>query len=277
MNSSKVIIEKKEPPCALFFFAHQDDEFGAFQLIRAEQDKGHRAICVYFTTGVANGGASDHRNNESLNVLSRMNVSSDDIFFSNDYLSIKDVQLSEHLKVSAEWLDSWLSKFLAIAAVYVPAWEGGHPDHDSLHAISVQIFHERGMVDLVRQFPLYNRYRCVGPFFKVLFPLSENGAVMRTRIPLYSRLVFLRHCLRYPSQFKSWIGIFPFVVFHYLLNGCQESQCVNIARILERPHSGTLYYEERHFASWLIIRARIYDWLEARKTEIYLKDNPGNQ
>ncbi len=251
-------------PVALFLFAHQDDEFGVFQQILAEKMLGHRVICVYFTTGAPHGKNPDRRNQESLSVLSSLGVHRDDVFFAGSLLSIDDTHLSEHLQAASEWLDSWLGRLPLVVSVYVAAWEGGHPDHDVLHAIAVQIFHERGMGRLVRQFPLYNGYRCSGPFYRVFFAICGNGPVERAMIPWANRFRFLGYCLRYPSQLKTWIGLLPFVSLHYLFHGSLTLQPVSIARTQQRPHDGYLYYERRGFSSWRMIESRLSHWREAR-------------
>jgi LmbE family N-acetylglucosaminyl deacetylase len=251
-------------PVALFLFAHQDDEFGVFQQIVAEKMRGHRVICVYFTSGVPRGKDPGLRNQESLSVLSSLGVHRDDVFFAGSLLSIDDIHLYEHLQIASEWLDSWLGRRPLVVSVYVTAWEGGHPDHDVLHAIVVQIFHEREMGRQVRQFSLYNGYRCSGSFYRVLFPLCGNGPVERTMIPWTNRFRFLGYCLRYPSQLKTWIGLLPFIVLHYLFHGGQTLQPVSISRTRERPHDGHLYYEQRGFSSWQMIESRLSHWREAR-------------
>lgn len=255
---------KSIEPTSLFLFAHQDDEFGVFQQILTERQSGHRVVCAYLTSGVAHGQDPERRNEESISVLSRLGVHRDDVFFAGRLLSIDDGQLPELLQIASEWMDGWVDGFPSLISVYVMAWEGGHPDHDALHAMTVQIFHEREMGHLVRQFPLYNSYRCLGSFFRVLFPLRGNGPVERTKIPWANRIQFLGYCLRYPSQLKSWIGLLPFVALHYIFDGSQTFQAVSISRTQERPHDGHLYYERRRFSSWQMLEARLSKWKAAR-------------
>jgi LmbE family N-acetylglucosaminyl deacetylase len=248
-------------PVALFLFAHQDDEFGVFQKIVDEQEKGHRVCCAYLTDGgVSNRGATQHRDNESLSVLMKLGVYEQDVFFLGHVLFIPDARLPEHLDSAASWIREWLSGFSQVASIYIPAWEGGHHDHDALHAITVNIAEENGLLECVRQFSLYNGYRCTGPMFRVFAPLLLNGAIEQKYIPWRNRLQFLRYCLSYPSQTKTWIGLFPFVVLHYLFNGKQLLQSVTIERIHQRPHEGALYYESRRFYTWEEMVACLPKW-----------------
>jgi LmbE family N-acetylglucosaminyl deacetylase len=256
----------KTPPVALFLFAHQDDEFGIFQQIVIEKMRGSRVICIYFTNGVVAGGDSSRRNRESLSVLADLGVDKENIFFVGDILSIDDGCLVDNLLIASEWLGVWIKESSFVASVYIAAWEGGHPDHDLLHAIALQLLHERQMVHLVQQFSLYNSYHCRGPFYRVLFPIKNNGIVNSTAISWKNRFRFLKLCLHYPSQTKSWIGIFPFVLLHYIIHGSQMLQPVSIIRTQERPHDGELYYEKRKFSSWHLVESRISQWRAARKS-----------
>jgi LmbE family N-acetylglucosaminyl deacetylase len=235
-------------PLVLFLFAHQDDEYGAFHLIEACQKSGRRPMCAYFTRGA--DGSGPRRNLESIRVLELLGVAPCDILFPGDELGIDDATLPGALGKAAFWLGQWLASLERVERVYVTAWEGGHHDHDALHALTVHVCQQAAILSLVRQFSLYNRYHCRGPLFRVLSPLATNGPLERVVIPWRRRLSYLRLCLQYPSQLKTWIGLFPFVLLNYLLKGRQTVQPVSVARLDQRPHEGTLYYEYRRFYSW---------------------------
>jgi len=247
-------------PTALFLFAHQDDEFGVFQQIIEERRRGRRVLCIYLTSGVPASGDPARRNAESRAVLHELGVAPADICFAGQLLAIPDGALQEHIAPAAAWLAAQAAGWHHLAAVYLMAWEGGHPDHDVLHAIGVQLFGGRSEQTQLRQFALYNGNRCPWLFFRVLSPLSANGAVQASPIPWSSRLRFLGLCLRYPSQRVTWIGLLPFVLLHYLFNGCQALQPVVAGRVLERPHAGMLYYEKRGFSTWQTVQARLAQW-----------------
>lgn len=247
-------------PSALFLFAHQDDEFGVFQKIMDEQRHGRRVFCAYLTDGAFEGKSSLRRNRESLAVLTKLGVQEEDIFFAGHTLSIPDGSLPDHLKIASEWIASWLTRYPMVTAIYLPAWEGGHHDHDALHAMGVIVGEEAGLIKVVRQFPLYNGYKCGGPLFRVLLPLPMNGDIERKKIPWINRLRFLRYCLSYPSQATTWVGLLPFVLLHYVFYGTQVLQTVSRERIRYRPHSGYLYYEKRQFCTWEKMSARLRVW-----------------
>lgn len=237
-------------PIALFLFAHQDDEVGVFQKILDELRLGNRVVCSYFTDGVLNGKSSSRRNKESLAVLTQLGVKYDDIYFTGSLLSIPDASLPENAEKAIPWLFNWLGAFDSVTSIYLPAWEGGHHDHDALHAIGVMVTNTTGHLKMVKQFPLYNAHRCVAPFFRVFHPLNENGELEVSKMPWSNRVRFLRFALSYPSQLRTWIGLFPFVVLHYFFWGTQALQAVSLERVSLRPHTGLLYYENRNFYTW---------------------------
>lgn len=237
-------------PVSVFLFCHQDDEFGVYQQILNERSRGNRVVCIYVTSGVERGGDPFKRNSESVSVLTKLGVHYQDVIFAGSILSISDSCLMEHMKIALVWLTKFTSGFSNLKRIYAPAWEGGHPDHDALHAIAVVYASNRGLLGKTRQYPLYNGYNCPWKFFRLAKPLSENGDVSRFRIPFNNRLRFLYCALLYPSQWKSWLGLYPFFIVHLLCDGAQSLQGISISRVFFRPHSGELYYEKRGFTTW---------------------------
>jgi LmbE family N-acetylglucosaminyl deacetylase len=240
---------------ALFLFAHQDDEFGVFAQIEWELRVGRRVLCVYVTDGAANAN-SDLRDAESRAVLQKLGVPMGDIIFIGPRLDIGDGQLHRHVGTFANWLNGYVNLLAPTLNVcFVPAWEGGHPDHDLLHAIAVEVLLTRENPPTVWQYPLYNGQGCFGPFFRSLSPLLNNGSIQRQPIAWRDRLRYIRLCLYYPSQWRSWLGLFPFVAGHYLINGAQYLQGVSRQRLEQPPHLRPLYYERRGFLDWSSLHA----------------------
>jgi hypothetical protein len=245
-------------PVALFLFAHQDDEFGVFHVIDECRRRGQRVVCAYLTRGT-NGSAS-RRNAESTKVLGYLGVGAEDILFAGDELCIDDATLYMSLERADAWIEQWFASFEDIERIHVLAWEGGHHDHDALYALAAQVADRLDLLPRLHQFSLYNGYRCQGPFFKVLTPLAANGPVESFRIPVSRRLAYLRLCLQYPSQRMTWVGLFPFVLLHYLTRGRQTLQAVRLERIEERPYPETLYYEKRNFCRWEHLQEQLHQW-----------------
>lgn len=241
-------------PIALFLFAHQDDEFGVFARIEQELRGGRRVLCVYVTDGAATANP-DLRDAESRAVLQKLGVPTHDILFVGRQLRIGDGSLHLHVGAFADWLNNFINLHPTMDICFVPAWEGGHPDHDLLHAIAVEALAARENIIKTWQYPLYNGRNCAGPFFRLLSPLPENGPVRQSPIGWRDRLRYVRLCLAYPSQWRSWIGLFPFACLHYLCNGVQQLQHVDRTKLAKPPHARPLYYERRALLDWATLHA----------------------
>lgn len=242
---------------AIYLFAHQDDETAVFQKILDDLETGCRVSCIYITSGVKKNENSVERNLESVRVLLSLGVSHEDIYFIGDHVGIADGDLVNQLNSASSWLKSFLAKGSNISQIYLPAWEGGHPDHDALHALAVCLGQKLGLISCMRQYSLYNGYRCKGPLFRTLLPLPANGQTQTSKVSWRNRFRFLRCCLQYPSQINTWIGLFPMMLIHYIVWGTQNLQKVSLARLNERPHEGMLYYERRKFSTYEYVALKV--------------------
>ena len=245
---------------ALFLFAHQDDEFGVLQHIAAYRRRGVRVACAYLTDGQTARVTAARRDAESRAVLGRLGVDQADIAFAGAALGIGDARLPLHLAAAEAWIGAWIERHGAIAALHVTAWEGGHHDHDALHALAVRQAEVRGLLGRTWQYSLYQAAGLPGPLFRVLAPLAANGPATELPVPWRDRLRNLRCCLSYPSQMSTWIGLFPPVLWHTLTRGVEALQPVSPARTRERPHTGALYYEKRRFFTWDRMQGALDAW-----------------
>lgn len=255
--------------CSVFLFPHQDDEFGIFQVLSNEVRKGCDVRCIYLTDG---GFKADKRNKESLNVLKKIGVKSEQVLFQGQLLEINDGELVYNLNKATKWLLLYLKSLGDIDFIYVPSWEGGHPDHDALHALTVFAANILGLVDNVRQFSLYNGFKCRASFYRVMSPLEENGQIEYHIIPILERIKFIRMCLGYPSQALTWLGLFPFAFYKYLFKGRQCLQKVSLERLCIRPHKGRLYYESRGFETWNKMQSKVNELLNTSSDQLIFKE-----
>lgn len=249
---------------ALFLFAHQDDEFGVLQHIADYRRRGVPVACAYLTDGQGRRARAARRNAESRAVLGRLGVAPQAIVFAGETLGIADASLPLRLDAAHAWIARWLDTHGPIAALHIPAWEGGHQDHDALHAVAVALAEQRGLLARTRQFPLYHAAGLPVPLAHVLAPLPANGQVHAMRIGWRDRMRNLNCCLSYPSQATTWLVLFPAVLWHYLAYGVESLQPVAPARTLERPHDGPLYYEKRRFFTWARMQLALADWRARR-------------
>lgn len=235
---------------SIFIFAHPDDEFGCYEVIRREVLAGRDVGCFYLTDGGFGGQSIERRERETQRVLARLGVSVDRICFLGAQQGIPDGLLASHLLQSATSLLGATVNPEKAASIFVPAWEGGHPDHDSTHVIGCVLANYLNVHDNIWQFPLYHGKGLRGSFFRVLNPLVENGPPRALNVSIFHRLLYLRLCLSYPSQWKSWIGLFPLVASKLGFGGRYYLQRVTLPRDVRRPHAGPLLYERRSMARY---------------------------
>lgn len=231
--------------CTAFLFAHQDDEFGVYSLIEDTARRNGRPVCAYLTSGSPDGSIAPLRNAESIQVLSKLGVIRNDIHFIGTKVHIPDGRLVEHLEAAYTIVCDQLAWHMPLAAIYLPAWEGGHQDHDAAHLIGLAAARKLQILAQVHQFPLYHGRGLPSHALRVLAPLAANGPVRTIRIPWRQRMRHLGLCLRYPSQLRVWAILLPLIMIDYFRHGVQRLQPVSLERPKQRPHQGRLLYERR--------------------------------
>ena len=232
---------------ALFIFAHQDDECWCFHEILRLQNSGKKIEIVYLTSGTLDGSPSAVRNAESVAVLGEIGVPKENIFFLGTREKIRDSRLCERLEIAFRSLVNLTNEIGTPGNLYFPAWEGGHQDHDATHLVGVALAKHLRILDQCYQFPLYTGANLPSILFRMFACLPENGEPIVARIPWRNRIRFVRFCLFYRSQIKSWLGLFPFYLMHHIIRGTQSLQHVSVDRIFCPPHAGILLYERRGF------------------------------
>ncbi len=237
-------------PTSLFIFAHQDDESACFFEIERLTGSGSRVIIAYMTSGTLSGSESLVRNKESLAVLKKLGVDKGNVFFLGTDAKIADGVLCQNLTSALQMLIDLISKIGIPENIYFHAWEGGHQDHDASHLVGIALAKRLNIIDNCYQFPLYNGFNLPSIFFRLFCYLSENGIPQLTHIPWKKRIKFVKLCFYYKSQLKTWIGLFPFFLIHYIFYGTQILQKVSILRIKQPPHNNKLLYERRGFYSY---------------------------
>lgn len=238
---------KANTRCALFVFGHPDDEFFCLPVIRREIALGHDVACVYLTDGAYGGQSAQTRMKESTAVLTRLGVAEKDIHFAGHQEGIPDGKLHLHLEPAYRWLRR-LTAERVFAGIYCPAWEGGHQDHDACYALCVLLAESCG-APAPRQFPLYNAYR-TPLLFNVMRELEHNGAPEWIRVSWREAVGNLLSAAAYPSQWKTWMALFPFAAVRILRTRRYALQEASVSRLSERPHEGKLLYEKRGLADF---------------------------
>lgn len=137
----------------------------------------------------------------------------------------------------------------------VPAWEGGHMDHDACAFMAVRLAALIGAPEL-RQFTLYNGPGLPGPLLRGAAPLAENGPVTPIRLTAAERLRWMAGVRAFPSQAYAWAGIWP-AMFAGVTRRGFGWQTLAPARIAARPHAGPLFYERMFRVPYAEVRAAL--------------------
>ncbi|MGO4222702.1 PIG-L deacetylase family protein [Lysobacter sp. TAF61] len=231
----------------LAILAHPDDEFAIFAYLERATANGREVHVAWLTDGGWGGQSIERRRLESVEVLRILGIPQDRLHFVGEELGIADGSLHERLDQVVPHLRNKLAP-TAAGEVLVPAWEGGHHDHDAAHLAALALV--AGRECEVRQFSLYHGAGLPGPLFRVLSPLSVNGQARVVPTTLAMRARYVGLCLRFRSQRKSFLGLLPFYALKMLRSDAFVTQPVARERTVQRPHPGPMLYERRGGPSW---------------------------
>jgi LmbE family N-acetylglucosaminyl deacetylase len=232
----------------VYVLAHPDDEFACSIPIRNAILAGDDVHCLYLTDGGYGGQSVRVRMDESLRALALLGVERERVHFLGAEHALPDGALHRHFDRAAAVLSDWFRARSAIDIVHLPAWEGGHQDHDAAHLIGAMVAKRFG-VPCALQFSLYNGAGLPGPLFRVLAPLPANGAVTGVSTTLAERWLALRLCFAYASQWRTWLGLMPFFAWRMLTDGRFCQQPVDPGRWRQSPHVGEVLYARRGFVA----------------------------
>ncbi len=236
-----------QPPL-IVLLAHPDDEFAVFPWIRKATRSGRKVHCVWMTDGGWGGQNIHSRRLESMKVLIQIGVDPEAMDFLGERCLIPDGQLYIMLETVIDELIRTLGQAILEADVLLPAWEGGHHDHDACHLAGLAL--TRTTNARVRQYSLYQGQGLPGACFRVLSPLPLNGPIESVATSLGERIGYAALCLRYKSQWKSFLGLLPLYLLKMLKSEAFVVQPVDAKRTSNRPHPGRLLYERRGGPSW---------------------------
>ena len=229
-------------------FAHPDDEFAVFPVLRSALREGRPLSCVWLTDGGWGGQNMEQRRRESIAVLAGLGLPEAAMRFLGQEWQVPDGALHQHLDRVIPALVEALAESCRDGEVLVPAWEGGHQDHDACHLAGIAL--ARSARARLRQFPLYHGAGLPGPWFRVLDPLPANGPVDVQPTRPGERLGDALRCLGYASQWRSFIGLLPFYLWRMRRTDAFGLQDVAMARTAGPAHEGRVLYERRGGPTW---------------------------
>jgi N-acetylglucosamine malate deacetylase 1 len=238
-------------PAVLILLAHHDDEFFLAPVLQDACASGPVQV-VYFTHGGADAAL---RIAESGRALDRLGVDTTRVIQLGQETGIEDGTLSLKSIQALAALRSRLTPS-GLTHVFVPAWEGGHPDHDTAHRIGV-VFAAGPGAEL-HEFPLYNAAGMPAGKFRSM-QLTPGVMPVQER-PLTAQEAVEWRALRdmYPSQ----RGVFASM--RASLDWCLDVRKSCVYRRVDpardyavRPHAGPLFYEQRFGLAFETLRERL--------------------
>ncbi|WP_187308475.1 PIG-L deacetylase family protein [Lysobacter antibioticus] len=232
----------------LAVFAHPDDEFAVFPWLRRAISEGRKVEAVWLTDGGWGGQDTVRRRAESIAVLSSLGLDPVSMHFCGEEWQVPDGELHLRLHEVVPRLLERLGRAGVGGEVLMPAWEGGHHDHDASHLAGIRLAQARGA--RMSQYSLYHGQGLSGPWFRVLSPLPANGVVETLPTTLGERLHCAALCLRYRSQWKSFVGLLPFYLWRMRRADAFWRQPVDPRRTAQRPHEDPMLYERRGGPQW---------------------------
>jgi LmbE family N-acetylglucosaminyl deacetylase len=181
------------------------------------------------------------RDAESRAVLADLGVAAADAHFVGSAHGIPDGGLPLHLALAGRLLEQAVGR-QPIHRVFSMAYEGGHQDHDAAHVAAVVFARRRGIVHRTWGLPAYHGHRLPWILYRVATALPGRPRRLR-RLP---RGLAWRHAWivwRYPSQWRTWLGLFPELFVQRALRRREVLIPADLDALRSRPHAGRLLYE----------------------------------
>lgn len=235
----------------LCVLAHQDDEVAMASSIAREAQGGRSIYCAFLTDGSGKGDDPATRNAESRKVLVRLGVPAANLLFIGTELRLPDLGLIRNLDLALAELELRTS-LLDLDEILCMAWEGGHPDHDASHLISLGLARRRSLLENTWQFSIYNANRR-RRFVRVMSQI-EHSETRTRRLSLREGLRFGMLGFGYASQWVSWLGLTPGILWQMALRRREVARRASLEAVRRKPHEGQLLYERRYGVSYTEFR-----------------------
>ena len=249
----------------IFLLSHQDDEIAIFNHIR-KSVLSKDNISIFFLTNGRIKKIDDQkiikiREKESLDVLNKIGVKKNNIFFLGKKLKTNSYNLHNKLDITINELSKFFEKIKNDAIIYSHSWEGGNVDHDSCYVITIKLMKKFACIKSAFQFSMYNSQNMPFNFYRAFSPIKENGHIISFNTNLRDRIRFILLSFHYKSQKKIWFGLYPFLILRIIFNRYGNLQIIKNRFLLKKPHQNNLWYERRNFISYNRIKLRFLSFL----------------
>jgi LmbE family N-acetylglucosaminyl deacetylase len=230
------------PGAAVFILAHHDDEvFCAGHILQAAS--ADRPLHVLWATAGGLAPAS-RRLLEGARVCRLLGLASGAVCD----LRLPDQSAVLHVARIAGAAEVLLDAALAdgtrkAATVYVPAYEGGHPDHDAVN-LAVAALRARRQEIVAREFPLYRRGPA-GITVQAQHPAAGTSREPYSVLPLSAEALTLRRHLARANASQLLPSLLPLLTLARAAGRgrAEPSRPLPAHDYTRAPHSGRLLYE----------------------------------
>ena len=237
------------PSTALFVLAHHDDEvFCAGHLLRA-LGAGRRVRLLRATAGGLAPAARRCLEGERVGRLLRLAPGD------GRDLRLRDQQALLHVLAIVAAAEELLgiADVTEAPLVYVPAYEGGHPDHDAVN-LAVRLLRTRRPDAETREFPLYRR-GTAGLSIQSPRPAAGTSAQPFDILTLDSGALALRRRLVRANASQALPSLLPLLALAWARGRgrVEPSRPLPVHDYARPPHEGALLYElytRRRFAAF---------------------------
>ena len=240
--------------------AHFDDEYCALPLIKQRVREGLDQRFLY-VADYATPELAAIRFAETRALLKHVGIDPDCALHVGPGTEAVDGSVFRHLDAAFGAVSEAVAGLGKVERFVTPAWEGGHMDHDMCALMGAELGKTLGAP--VDQFSLYNGKGLAGPFFHGGAPLAENGPVSKVAVDAAGWAAWMAEVRFFPSQAKTWAGLWPAMFWTYAKRGFGYQQ-LDAARIAERPHAGSLFYERMFKRPYADVRAAADAFRQAR-------------
>lgn len=224
----------------VYILAHFDDEYFAFPLLTAAVRAGADQR-FFYVADYASPEMARRRHAESRALLARLGVDPAHAVHVGRGTGAIDGRVHLALGPAHAALAGALAEVGSVERIVVTAWEGGHMDHDMCALLAAELAPQVGNPP-IETISLYNGVDLPRPLFHCGRPLAENGAIRTARLAPAEWLRWMAAVRFFPSQMRSWCGLWPMMFAAYARRG-YATQRLDPTRTRQRPHAGPLLYE----------------------------------
>jgi len=242
-------------PALIAVLPHPDDEFAILPLLQRASGCGAKIHLVWLTDGALGGVDPERRRQESLLALQRSGIRPTTAAFVGVDGRIPDGRLHRSMAQAYAATIQALRGVEGPSRLLLPAWEGGHQDHDAAHALGRALSRALGIAAM--QYPLYQGEGLRGPLFRALTPLRGSGVALELPVGWRDLVGLVHACRQYRSQWRSFAGLLPMALLRLLWARAIVLCPVDGSAPLRPPHPGPLLYERRTAWRWQDLEAAV--------------------